>query len=59
MLFLPVCAGRTIEEGANWIHGMDKGNNPILLLAQECGLKIFNHNKESKDSLVARNSEGR
>ena len=59
MILIPInniyCAGNTIEEGANWIHGVENGNNPILLLARECGLRIYEHD----DSLSARNSEGR
>jgi polyamine oxidase len=48
--------GHTIEEGANWIHGVNKGHNPILQLARDCDLKLFNYDD---DSLTARDSDGK
>lgn len=54
-MFCVLFSGRTIEEGANWIHGVDNGNNPLLHLSRECGLKSFHAND---DSITARNSEG-
>ena len=37
-------AGRTIEEGANWIHGVENNNNPLCELARVCQLKTFDTN---------------
>ena len=31
-------AGLTIEKGANWIHGVEKNNNPLLALATQLKL---------------------
>lgn len=51
-----VCTGRTIEEGANWIHGIEKNNNPLMELARAAKLKVFN--TADTDGYTARNSNG-
>ena len=46
--------GLTIEEGANWIHGVEKNNNPLLALAEATQLKLIH----MQDTFSARNFRG-
>ena len=55
-LFFQPHAGYTVEEGANWIHGVEKNNNPLLTLANSCQVKYYN--TTSTDTIAARNSNG-
>ena len=50
-------AGRTIEEGANWIHGVEKNNNPLLAIARAAKLKLFN--ASNYERVAARDSNGK
>ena len=45
-------AGLTIEKGANWIHEVEKNNNPLLALATQ--LKLIH----MQDKFSARNIRG-
>ena len=52
-------AGRTIEDGANWIHGMEKKNNPLMQLAHACQLKHADSDYYDNYECTARDSNGR
>lgn len=52
-------AGRTIEQGANWIHGMEKKNNPLMALAHACHLKHADSDFYDNYECTARDSTGR
>lgn len=47
-------AGHTIEEGANWIHGVENNNNPLLDLARAAQVKYYITTQS--DTIKARDS---
>ena len=48
--------GYTIEEGANWIHGVEKNANPLQDLANQCNLQL---ERSDYFDMVARDSYGK